>query len=187
MTYTGSVPDTEPAGQWVKQGVCRDEADAMFPGMIPGEVEYAKAVCRTCPVIVECGQWALATREPSGVLGGMSEKERSNLLRQAARRNLTPEAIAAGTRRAKPRTIKDIFDAYTTSLDGGHLAWTGPRKVHFGGRVYTPKQLCFTADRGHLPDGQLKSDCGVTECALPRHLVDTGVRRQRAASAKAAA
>jgi hypothetical protein len=179
-------PDTlEPSGQWVKQGPCGDEPDAMFPGTVPAEIEYAKAICQSCPVIQACGEWALETREPDGVWGGMSEKERSNLLRQAARRNLTPQAIAARAEQRRPRTLQSIFNACTSDLDGGHLVWDGPRKVHFGGMIYTPKQVCFTADRGHRPDGQLRSDCGITECVLPRHLVDTGERSQRAASVKA--
>ena len=36
----------------------------------------AKAVCRTCPVIIDCRNHALATHEPYGVWGGMTEEER---------------------------------------------------------------------------------------------------------------
>jgi WhiB family redox-sensing transcriptional regulator len=183
-------PETlEPAGQWVKQGACKDDPDAMYPGSSDAEIDDAKAVCGNCPVIQQCRQWALETREPFGVWGGMSEAERRGLLRQAARRNLTPEEVKAGqTRRpTTPRTLRGIFDANTTRLPGGHLAWTGPKKVSFHGRTYTPKQVCFIADRGHHPDGQVTSDCGITECVLPRHLLDTGERTRWAASVKASA
>ena len=36
----------------------------------------AKAICRTCPVILDCRNHALSTREPYGVWGGMTEEER---------------------------------------------------------------------------------------------------------------
>jgi WhiB family redox-sensing transcriptional regulator len=190
MTASHYAPDTlEPAGQWLKQGACRDEADAMFPGTIPADIEYAKAICRTCAVIQACGQWALATREPDGVLGGMSETERRNLLRQAARRNLTPDQVKAQAEQARrpvePRTLRTIFNNNTKPLPGGHLAWTGPRKISYLGQTYTPKQLCYIVDRGHHPDGQITSDCGITDCHLPRHLIDVGERTRHTAAVKA--
>lgn len=36
----------------------------------------AKAVCQRCPVIERCRRHALATREPYGVWGGLTEEER---------------------------------------------------------------------------------------------------------------
>jgi WhiB family transcriptional regulator, redox-sensing transcriptional regulator len=36
----------------------------------------AKAICRTCPVKANCLAWALGTREPYGVWGGLSVEER---------------------------------------------------------------------------------------------------------------
>lgn len=39
-------------------------------------VERAKAICRACPFTQVCARWALDTREPFGVLGGLSEEER---------------------------------------------------------------------------------------------------------------
>ena len=43
-------------------------------------ITQAKAVCQTCPVITECATWALQTREPYGVWGGLSEDERADIL-----------------------------------------------------------------------------------------------------------
>ncbi len=40
----------------------------------------AKAVCAGCPVARECGAYALATREPYGVWGGMTADEREEIL-----------------------------------------------------------------------------------------------------------
>jgi WhiB family redox-sensing transcriptional regulator len=40
----------------------------------------AKALCASCPVIENCLNWALSTREPHGVWGGTSAEEREQLL-----------------------------------------------------------------------------------------------------------
>jgi hypothetical protein len=69
----------------MKEGACREDPDRMFPGTLAAEIEYAKRFCDRCPVIQQCGEWALATREPFGVWGGMSEAQRRNLLRQRGR------------------------------------------------------------------------------------------------------
>ena len=44
--------------------------------------EGAKLVCANCPVIEECREHALRTREPYGVWGGMTEEERRTYLEQ---------------------------------------------------------------------------------------------------------
>ncbi|MFC9847757.1 WhiB family transcriptional regulator [Streptomyces sp. NPDC060223] len=189
---TTRAPDTlEPAGQWVKQGACRVEPDAMFPGSTVLEIEHAKSYCRACPVIEACAQWALDTREEYGVWGGLSETERRSLLRSKQRWGLNNAALAARIAKARrpprdqtpePSTLAEIVAARTSQLEGGHLAWTGPKKLHFGGQVYTHKQACYIADRGHFPDGQVTSDCGITRCVLPGHLISVGERTQWAAS-----
>ncbi|MCW2530111.1 MAG: transcription factor WhiB [Pseudonocardiales bacterium] len=38
--------------------------------------QAAKAVCRTCPVIAECLDWAVSVSEPYGIWGGQSPDER---------------------------------------------------------------------------------------------------------------
>lgn len=43
-------------------------------------VSRAKKICSGCPVIGECASWALTTREPYGIWGGMSEAERAGIL-----------------------------------------------------------------------------------------------------------
>lgn len=43
-------------------------------------IERAKAICQECPVLTQCRNHALATREPYGVWGGLSESERALLL-----------------------------------------------------------------------------------------------------------
>lgn len=43
-------------------------------------IDHAKAICQDCPVMMQCRNHALATREPYGVWGGLSESERAVLL-----------------------------------------------------------------------------------------------------------
>ena len=43
-------------------------------------IQQAKVICHTCPVMTECRQHALTTREPYGIWGGLSENERALLL-----------------------------------------------------------------------------------------------------------
>jgi WhiB family redox-sensing transcriptional regulator len=84
------------AGQgmnWVQQARCRDEDPELFfpigsTGPAAVQVEAAKAVCMTCPVRLDCLEWALATAQDSGVWGGLSEEER-RALRRARRREAT--------------------------------------------------------------------------------------------------
>jgi WhiB family redox-sensing transcriptional regulator len=40
----------------------------------------AKAVCASCPVITPCREFALRTREPFGVWGGLAEAERRAII-----------------------------------------------------------------------------------------------------------
>ena len=43
-------------------------------------VDQAKLICQECPVISACAAWALTTREPYGIWGGLSEDERARIL-----------------------------------------------------------------------------------------------------------
>ena len=42
--------------------------------------ERAKSICRVCPVIRECLDYALAINEPYGIWGGLTEAERRQLV-----------------------------------------------------------------------------------------------------------
>lgn len=41
-----------------------------------GSIRQAKKLCESCPVIKECGEYAIAAMEPYGVWGGLTPKER---------------------------------------------------------------------------------------------------------------
>jgi WhiB family redox-sensing transcriptional regulator len=63
------------------------DPELFFPVGVGGTAEAqereAKAVCRLCPVISECLEWALRTHQ-AGVWGGTSEVERRRMRRQMA-------------------------------------------------------------------------------------------------------
>lgn len=69
--------------EWQQRAACREHDSRLFfhPEPERGLVrqlreERAKAICRRCPVIVECRRHALFAREPYGVWGAMTERER---------------------------------------------------------------------------------------------------------------
>lgn len=78
--------------EWQLQAACRGMDTGYFfhpegergPARTRRETG-AKAVCRSCPVLVQCRRHALTVHEPFGVWGGLSESEREALARGAAR------------------------------------------------------------------------------------------------------
>jgi WhiB family transcriptional regulator, redox-sensing transcriptional regulator len=66
---------------WRHHAACREvDPELFFPigntGPALLQIEEAKQVCRRCPVIESCLQWAVESGQDSGVWGGMSEDER---------------------------------------------------------------------------------------------------------------
>ncbi|MFG3051403.1 WhiB family transcriptional regulator [Kitasatospora sp. NPDC048239] len=56
----------------------------------------AKMICAGCPVRTMCLADALERKEPAGIFGGLTERERNTLLRQAARSRARVNAGVAG-------------------------------------------------------------------------------------------
>jgi WhiB family transcriptional regulator, redox-sensing transcriptional regulator len=73
---------------WQRAAACRGEHTTNF--FPPTHFErkdvrlarerVAKAICRTCPVAAECLEYAISSREPHGVWGGLNEVERRQLI-----------------------------------------------------------------------------------------------------------
>ncbi|AXK31500.1 WhiB family transcriptional regulator [Streptomyces abyssalis] len=85
---------------WRHNAVCREEDPELFfpigntgPALL--QIEEAKAVCRRCPVMEQCLQWALESGQDSGVWGGLSEDERRAMKRRAARNRARNNAATA--------------------------------------------------------------------------------------------
>ena len=78
---------------WQQRAACRGDDSVFFfaPSHFEKRAEknareaVAKALCVRCPVREPCLEFALHTRDPHGVWGGMNEMERRALLRARAR------------------------------------------------------------------------------------------------------
>jgi WhiB family redox-sensing transcriptional regulator len=76
---------------WRHEAACRgaEEPDLWHPAGSTGlallQIREAKAVCRGCPAMERCAEYALDRRITDGVWGGLSEDERRSILRRRAR------------------------------------------------------------------------------------------------------
>jgi WhiB family redox-sensing transcriptional regulator len=69
---------------WQERAACRGVDTESFYGpesirateLRDREIEKAKRICRRCPVLSVCREWALDTGEPYGVWGGLTSAER---------------------------------------------------------------------------------------------------------------
>ena len=67
--------------EWANRAACLGaEPEVFFPvgsgGMAASDVAAAKAICSQCPVLHDCRDYALRSRQPFGVWGGLDEEER---------------------------------------------------------------------------------------------------------------
>jgi WhiB family redox-sensing transcriptional regulator len=74
--------DAEELG-WQDRALCaQTDPEAFFPEK-GGSTREAKRVCRSCEVRAECLEYALEHDERFGIWGGLSERERRRLKREA--------------------------------------------------------------------------------------------------------
>ena len=91
MSYTGQIPDTEPARVWLASAACREvDPEVFFP--TPGDTRganRAKQICRRCPVRQACLDDAMETEGGRsiegrhGIRGGLGPAGRRNRYEQA--------------------------------------------------------------------------------------------------------
>lgn len=79
--------------EWQYEGACRDLDTELFfhPEGERGpsrrrRAEVAKKICGSCPVMAACREHSIATREPYGIWGGLTEEERRRIVRSASER-----------------------------------------------------------------------------------------------------
>lgn len=89
---------------WQERGLCRSADPLLFfhPQNERGSSrvrrdQSAKRVCASCPVRLECADYAIRAREPYGVWGGLSEDDREQIFRRMEARDF-PRASGAGLR-----------------------------------------------------------------------------------------
>lgn len=69
---------------WMDDGACVGQPSEIF---FPDEsdqstIDRAKAICARCPIQQRCAEVALVRREPYGIWGGLSERDRRSILRR---------------------------------------------------------------------------------------------------------
>lgn len=81
LTYE-PLPGQPP--HWTELSLCTEVDSDLFSPVTGGSTRQAKQVCRACEVRAECLEYALAHDQRFGVWGGLSERERRRLKREAA-------------------------------------------------------------------------------------------------------
>jgi len=70
---------------WMDDAACAHitDRDLFFPNGVGGEYQHqvneAKALCSTCPVIADCMQYALELHPVEGIWAGTTEAERRQM------------------------------------------------------------------------------------------------------------
>jgi WhiB family redox-sensing transcriptional regulator len=88
---------------WQDRAICTGtHPDFFHPQRGEGpEVKRAQEICETCPVIAECREYALTYREPFGVWGGLSQRQREKEWKARAHGGTTLDNLdREGQRRA---------------------------------------------------------------------------------------
>ena len=71
------------AQSWQERALCAEtDPEAFFPEK-GGSTREAKKICTGCEVKAECLEYALANDERFGIWGGLSERERRRIKREA--------------------------------------------------------------------------------------------------------
>jgi WhiB family redox-sensing transcriptional regulator len=79
LAYTGEDEELS----WQERALCaQTDPEAFFPEK-GGSTREAKKICLSCEVRAECLEYALAHDERFGIWGGLSERERRRLKKQA--------------------------------------------------------------------------------------------------------
>lgn len=117
-------------GAWVFQAACfGSDPNLFYPESMDDEAAWAaRKVCQGCPVARECLQDALDSNDRFGIRGGLSPKQRTNLLK-----GRVPQKV-----RQRPRTRSGFKK---THCKAGHKFT--PENT----RLYQGKRYCRTCIR----------------------------------------
>lgn len=84
MTAAVGLVEFADEQPWAREGLCAQTDPELFYPEKGESNKEAKRICMGCPVRRQCLEYALAVREPFGVWGGTSERERSRMLAKRA-------------------------------------------------------------------------------------------------------
>jgi WhiB family redox-sensing transcriptional regulator len=97
--------------RWKQYGACIGTNPAMWDDEPHHRnditIRAARQICASCPVLEECRAHALLSGEPAGIWGGLTEQERSLILKRQSG-SLPPERVLVpcGTESAYHRHIR---------------------------------------------------------------------------------
>ena len=74
QNISNNIPCAENPDYW------DDEQPGMDFTTRQSQISGAKALCRECPVMKLCAEYALSAHEPTGVWGGFSSSDREKML-----------------------------------------------------------------------------------------------------------
>ena len=93
----GTAPhDPDSATLWMAEGNCRLHPPATFFPSDGAGVDRARKICKDCPVVGTCLEFALEERIDHGVWGGCSERERRRILKRRRAENDSEVSVAVG-------------------------------------------------------------------------------------------
>lgn len=136
-----------------KQSACATAKDVDFypePGReYPRRVMEAKAVCKECPIKMQCLEYAL-TNEEHGIWGGLGPAERQSLVRSRRASRSIPVFIKSNRERslqAAPAAIAKLQEALNAVGSQALPDWVEAAKL----RINNPtKSLAEVASLAHL-------------------------------------
>jgi WhiB family redox-sensing transcriptional regulator len=151
------LPDGR-TGEWADRASCKEtDPEAFFPEK-GGSTREAKRVCARCEVKAECLKYALGTRQPYGIWGGLSERER---------RKLRNKLSSANDAQRSPVTVGGV------SIDPGRIH---PDRV---------AQVVHLRSNGH-PVDEVVRETGVSPRQIRRVVANWEEARRQSSDATAA-
>jgi WhiB family redox-sensing transcriptional regulator len=107
----------QQAAAW-EDAACRDGSGsltAIFFSEEPEDIELAKAICSTCPLIGPCLEGALERREPAGVWGGQLFVEGEVVARK--RKRGRPPKVAPALPATEPESVRRVLRGVVAGED----------------------------------------------------------------------
>ena len=77
---------------WIKRAACKGFDTSVFFNKDQASFAAARAICRSCPVVDTCAEYALADPHLVGFWGGMTPRERSMVRRSRVAQRDTDRA-----------------------------------------------------------------------------------------------
>lgn len=175
---TGSwLVDAALPGLWLGRGACREVATAVFfPGR-GASTKPAKAICRSCPVVEECREYALGIPQLTGIWGGLSEADRKRI--RADLKASPPTAVSAEDSARTRRTgLYRTLEALTASPGRwARVAW------YPGPHTATSMVARLRVGRVAAPEGLWRFESGAVDGGSGLWARYEGAERQAAATA----